>query len=93
MLSRHKNVSLKFVLFGFAFLAIVLPVLAQNCSKDSPCATGCCSKDGWCGTDEEHCGAGNCVDTCDFKLQCDKNTPCESGCWYVGIYSILIYCD
>ncbi|KAL4982471.1 glycoside hydrolase [Aspergillus falconensis] len=72
----RKGLGLTWVLL----IGLVVPVLSQNCSKDNPCATGCCSKDGWCGTGEEHCGAGNCVDTCDYKLQCDANNPCETGC-------------
>ncbi|THC90472.1 hypothetical protein EYZ11_010063 [Aspergillus tanneri] len=58
---------------------LALSVLAQECSKDKPCATGCCSKDGFCGTTPDHCGEG-CVANCDFKLACDANNPCEIGC-------------
>lgn len=54
-------------------------VAAQGCSKANPCAVGCCSQFGFCGTDEDHCGAG-CVDTCDYKLGCDVLNPYASGC-------------
>ncbi|KAF7171570.1 hypothetical protein CNMCM5623_003945 [Aspergillus felis] len=70
----------RLILILAVLLFSVLPALAQNCSKDNPCATGCCSTSGWCGTSEEHCGAGNCVDTCDYKLECDANNPCKTGC-------------
>ncbi|KAJ5726245.1 glycoside hydrolase [Penicillium malachiteum] len=64
----------------FFLLFFVTSVYSQNCSKDNPCSTGCCSTSGWCGTGDDHCGAGNCVDTCDFKLDCDASNPCETGC-------------
>ncbi|KAH7142578.1 glycoside hydrolase superfamily [Dactylonectria estremocensis] len=55
-----------------------LTVSAQECTKTKLCATGCCSKDGFCGTTKEHCGSG-CRSTCDFKLGCDKSNPCKGG--------------
>ncbi|KAK1767907.1 killer toxin subunits alpha/beta [Phialemonium atrogriseum] len=61
-----------------SFLLAVLPVEAQECSATKKCATGCCSEFGFCGTSEEHCGAG-CLSTCEFKLGCDVNNPCPDG--------------
>ncbi|KAL4962959.1 glycoside hydrolase family 18 protein [Aspergillus stella-maris] len=61
------------------FLTLLLRVSAQDCSKENPCATGCCSKFGFCGVGDEFCGA-DCVDTCDYKLECDANNPCATGC-------------
>lgn len=70
----HFHTTLTFLLL---FLAGY--VIAQDCSKLKPCATGCCSKFGYCGTGDDFCGK-NCVDTCDFRLGCDANNPCKSGC-------------
>ncbi|KAL4795046.1 glycoside hydrolase superfamily [Aspergillus venezuelensis] len=64
-----------FVLVG----CLALSVLGEECSKDKPCATGCCSQHGFCGTTPDHCGEG-CLANCDFKLDCDANNPCEVGC-------------
>ncbi|CAG8171739.1 unnamed protein product [Penicillium salamii] len=66
----------------FAFFVLCLFILqtaGQDCSKSNPCATGCCSKHGYCGTGDEFCGA-DCVDTCDYKLDCDAKNPCAQGC-------------
>ncbi|KAF7183510.1 hypothetical protein CNMCM7691_003789 [Aspergillus felis] len=63
----------------YLLLLFVLQVAAQNCSKENPCAAGCCSKYGYCGTGDEFCGEG-CVDTCDYKLGCDASNPCKTGC-------------
>ncbi|CAG8390683.1 unnamed protein product [Penicillium salamii] len=66
----------------FAFFVLCLFILQtaeQTCSKSNPCATGCCSKHGYCGTGNEFYGA-DCVDTCDYKLDCDANNPCAQGC-------------
>ncbi|GIC89051.1 uncharacterized protein Aud_005452 [Aspergillus udagawae] len=65
--------------FLYLALLFVLQVAAQNCSKENPCAAGCCSKYGYCGTGDEFCGEG-CVDTCDYKLGCDASNPCKTGC-------------
>ncbi|KAK4238206.1 killer toxin subunits alpha/beta [Achaetomium macrosporum] len=62
----------------FAIFLAVLPAAAQECSATKKCATGCCSKFGFCGTDEEHCGEG-CLSTCDFRLGCDAQNPCADG--------------
>jgi hypothetical protein len=61
-----------------SFLLAVLPAAAQECSATKKCATGCCSKFGFCGTGEEHCGEG-CLSTCDFRLGCDAKNPCADG--------------
>ncbi|KAL3457177.1 glycoside hydrolase family 18 protein [Aspergillus heterothallicus] len=61
------------------FLTLILSASAQDCSRENPCATGCCSQHGYCGTGDEFCGEG-CVDTCDYKMECDANNPCASGC-------------
>ncbi|KXJ84884.1 glycoside hydrolase superfamily, partial [Microdochium bolleyi] len=53
--------------------------IAQDCSKTRLCATGCCSKHGFCGTTDEHCGEG-CQSTCDFELGCHARKPCATGC-------------
>ncbi len=58
-----------------SFLLAVLPATAQECSATNKCATGCCSKFGFCGTTEEHYGAG-CLSTYDFKLAYDAKNPC-----------------
>ncbi|KAL2266866.1 hypothetical protein VTJ83DRAFT_4143 [Remersonia thermophila] len=59
-------------------MGAVPPAAAQECSATKKCATGCCSKFGFCGTTEEHCGEG-CLSTCDFRLGCDANNPCPDG--------------
>jgi chitinase len=71
---KSTSISLIFLLVLFVFQAV-----AQDCSKDNPCATGCCSKHGYCGTGDDFCGT-DCVDTCDYKLGCDASNPCEQGC-------------
>ncbi|KAL4909586.1 hypothetical protein BDW74DRAFT_174788 [Aspergillus multicolor] len=58
-------------------LMTALPVYAQDCSAANPCATGCCSKSGYCGIGDEYCGAG-CVVNCDFQAECDANRPCAN---------------
>jgi len=64
----------------FLFVVISIgAVAAQDCSATKLCATGCCSKFGFCGTDAEHCGDG-CQSTCDFELGCHANKPCATGC-------------
>jgi hypothetical protein len=68
------------LLYCALLFLLITYVQAQDCSKLNPCATGCCSKFGYCGTGDDFCGSGNCVDTCDFKLGCDKNNPCKIGC-------------
>lgn len=68
----HFSLLLSFTLF-------IQGVLSQaRCDECNLCATGCCSKDGFCGTTEEHCGEG-CLSTCDFKLGCDAENPCQDG--------------
>ncbi|KAJ0418206.1 glycoside hydrolase superfamily [Aspergillus carlsbadensis] len=74
--------------FFILFLLISNSLLAscQNCSKDNPCATGCCSKDGWCGTTEEHCGEGNSQSSSSTAGYCGHGPEfcapenCVSGC-------------
>ncbi|KAI9371140.1 hypothetical protein BJX61DRAFT_548473 [Aspergillus egyptiacus] len=55
---------------------------AQDCSASNPCATGCCSVYGYCGTGEDYCGENVCVGNCDYTevTQCNKDKPCELGC-------------
>ncbi|QUC21794.1 uncharacterized protein UV8b_06035 [Ustilaginoidea virens] len=74
--------------FFFTLLSLlytVLPVAGQECSAIKKCATGCCSKFGFCGTSKDHCGDG-CLSTCDFKLGCDADRPCadETCCSKFG---------
>ncbi|TPR05868.1 hypothetical protein CAN33_0011610 [Aspergillus niger] len=69
---------------SFVFLAIfcnISTVLAQSCSASNPCATGCCSKYGYCGTGEDHCGA-DCIANCDYEAttECSAIKPCAEGC-------------
>ncbi|KAL4746948.1 glycoside hydrolase superfamily [Aspergillus terricola var. indicus] len=57
-------------------LVAVLPVHAQDCSALNPCATGCCSKSGYCGVGDEYCGVDycspeSCVSGCENKAYCD----------------------
>ncbi|KAL6401100.1 hypothetical protein AUP68_16824 [Ilyonectria robusta] len=59
-----------------------LTVSAADCSKTKLCATGCCSKDGFCGTTSAHCGTG-CLSTCDWKpapTECSAKKLCATGC-------------
>ncbi|PYH80405.1 class V chitinase [Aspergillus uvarum CBS 121591] len=65
----------------FLLFCILVQVLAQDCSASNPCATGCCSKHGYCGTGEDYCGA-DCVANCDYesKAQCSATKPCAEGC-------------
>ncbi|KAM7224443.1 family 18 glycosyl hydrolase [Rhypophila decipiens] len=61
-------------LFGLvALLANIsgLLVEAQSCSSANPCSVGCCSKWGFCGVGPDFCADDVCVDTCDFKADCD----------------------
>ncbi|KAM7206680.1 hypothetical protein V8F33_000323 [Rhypophila sp. PSN 637] len=61
-------------LFGLvALLASIsgLLVEAQSCSSANPCSVGCCSKWGFCGVGPDFCADDVCVDTCDFKADCD----------------------
>ncbi|RSL39730.1 hypothetical protein CEP54_016268 [Fusarium duplospermum] len=62
------------------FLALFsVGALSQaRCSKDNLCKSGCCSKDGFCGTTDAYCGDG-CQSTCDFKPACDAENPCQDG--------------
>ncbi|OOQ86760.1 hypothetical protein PEBR_19882 [Penicillium brasilianum] len=70
----HNLVWLLALLYVF-----LVTILAEDYSADKPCATGCCSKDGYCGITPEHCGEG-CLANYDYKLGCDANNPCEKGC-------------
>ncbi|CAG8061960.1 unnamed protein product [Penicillium olsonii] len=67
------------ILALFILCLLIIQAAGQDCSKDISCATGCCSKNGYCGTGDDFCGA-DCVGTCDYKLGCDANNPCERGC-------------
>ncbi|CAM1509012.1 Fc.00g027510.m01.CDS01 [Cosmosporella sp. VM-42] len=66
-----------FLLFHFALFLQSCHAQAQ-CNKDNLCATGCCSAAGFCGVGDEYCGEG-CQSTCDYKVQCDENSPCQDG--------------
>ena len=72
-----RSTTLLFSLLSFLLLA-VLSVADDECSATKKCATGCCSKFGFCGTGDDHCGDG-CLSTCDFKLECDADNPCANG--------------
>ncbi|RPA79579.1 glycoside hydrolase [Ascobolus immersus RN42] len=67
-----------FALLVVLFYAVSLTV-AQDCSAVNQCATGCCSKFGYCGVGDEFCSKENCVANCDFKLGCDAKNPCKGG--------------
>ncbi|KAK9764226.1 hypothetical protein K7432_008446 [Basidiobolus ranarum] len=59
-------------------------LLAQEwqCSKEKPCAVGCCSQFGSCGFGPEFCGQG-CQGNCDAKADCGvhgSKFSCDSGC-------------
>jgi hypothetical protein len=64
-------------------------VTATECSATQLCASGCCSKYGFCGFTDEHCGSG-CLSTCDAKPsdetpiggggECSASVPCKTGC-------------
>ncbi|RAL06586.1 class V chitinase [Aspergillus homomorphus CBS 101889] len=65
----------------FVLSCILTQVSGQDCSAANPCATGCCSKHGYCGTGETYCGA-DCVANCDYEstAQCSATKPCAEGC-------------
>jgi chitinase len=66
-------------MFILIILSLLDIVLGADCSATTPCATGCCSKFGFCGFGIDFCGAG-CLNNCDAKLGCDAGNPCEIGC-------------
>lgn len=51
----------------YYFLSLALPTLAEECGRQvggATCQGGlCCSKWGWCGTTDDHCGDG-CQSNC-----------------------------
>ncbi|KAK3938613.1 hypothetical protein QBC46DRAFT_440079, partial [Diplogelasinospora grovesii] len=54
---------------------------AQDCSATKLCATGCCSKYGYCGVGDDFCGAG-CQSTCNYvapPTDCGPDRPCADG--------------
>ncbi|KAL4740418.1 hypothetical protein BDV11DRAFT_214414 [Aspergillus similis] len=67
--------------FLLSFLSYIAIVVAQDCSASNPCATGCCSKHGYCGVGEDFCGA-DCVANCDYEqvTECNENKLCPLGC-------------
>ncbi|KAG9258755.1 uncharacterized protein F5Z01DRAFT_217297 [Emericellopsis atlantica] len=48
--------------------------VAEGCSKSSPCTSGCCNKNGYCGYGPDFCET-TCVDTCDAVAECGKYAP------------------
>ncbi|GME48568.1 hypothetical protein CNMCM5793_006895 [Neofusicoccum parvum] len=60
-----------YVLYLLLFLSFSLPVFSQGCSAAAPCASGCCSKFGFCGLGPEYCDESVCVANCDEKAYCD----------------------
>ncbi|KAK3943074.1 hypothetical protein QBC46DRAFT_447135 [Diplogelasinospora grovesii] len=54
-------------------------VAAQECSSTVPCATGCCSKFGYCGWGDEYCKDG-CINSCNAQPACSASKPCATGC-------------
>ncbi|XP_025883454.2 endochitinase-like [Solanum lycopersicum] len=59
----------KFTTFSLLFSLVLLSAAsAQNCGSQGGgkvCASGqCCSKFGWCGKTNHHCGSGNCESQC-----------------------------
>ncbi|KXG46667.1 Glycoside hydrolase, superfamily [Penicillium griseofulvum] len=84
-----------FHLLGWWALLLFVLTQAQDCSSDNPCATGCCSKDGYCGIGDDYCGADVCVASCDYKPDCDASNPCATGCCNKYGYCGLgpDYCD
>ncbi|KAK7959254.1 chitinase [Apiospora aurea] len=69
------------LLFTLPLLGLLLaPVVAQECSADVPCKTGCCSKFGYCGLGPschervliplQDCEEKDCVNNCERKAQC-----------------------
>ncbi|XP_006367374.1 endochitinase-like [Solanum tuberosum] len=59
----------KFTTFSLLFSLLLLTAAsAQNCGSQAGgalCASGlCCSKFGWCGNTNDHCGSGNCQSQC-----------------------------
>ena len=59
----------KFTTFSLVFSLVLLSAAsAQNCGSQGGgklCASGqCCSKFGWCGKTNHHCGSGNCQSQC-----------------------------
>ncbi|KAJ0422707.1 glycoside hydrolase [Aspergillus carlsbadensis] len=71
MFRRHASLQLLFFIFMLAF-----SVSAQDCSKENPCATGCCNKVGFCGFGPDYCG-NDCVVDCDRKAHCDPGFGAE----------------
>ncbi|RAK99304.1 class V chitinase [Aspergillus ibericus CBS 121593] len=81
-MALHKGMRLSaFAYLLFLLACIITQVVAQGCSASNPCATGCCSKYGYCGTGEDHCGA-DCVANCDYEstAECSATKPCAEGC-------------
>ncbi|KAJ6133076.1 hypothetical protein N7471_008291, partial [Penicillium samsonianum] len=61
---------------------------AEECSATNLCESGCCSKYGFCGFGDDHCGSG-CLSTCDAieddglsggGSECSASVPCKVGC-------------
>lgn len=77
---EHRSVlMLTLVVLLLGLLSV--PAAAQDCSATKLCASGCCSKFGFCGTDKDHCGDG-CQSTCDYvppPTQCSASQPCADG--------------
>lgn len=49
---------------------------AQNtyCSATVPCEIGCCGTYNVCGLGPDYCGAGNCINNCDAKAECNPGS-------------------
>lgn len=68
-----RSGTLLFISLVSIFL-VILPAAAQECSATKKCATGCCSKFGFCGFGKDYCSPEVCVAGCNAKLQCDPGT-------------------
>ncbi|KAK8859535.1 glycoside hydrolase [Apiospora arundinis] len=42
-----------------------------ECDASRPCKTGCCGANGVCGTGPDYCSKDKCINSCDFKAECD----------------------
>ncbi|KAH8883396.1 glycoside hydrolase, partial [Thozetella sp. PMI_491] len=77
---EHRSV-LILTLVALWLCLFSVPAAAQDCSATKLCATGCCSKFGFCGTGDDHCGDG-CQSTCDYQpppTDCSASQPCADG--------------
>ncbi|KAK8131799.1 chitinase [Apiospora sp. TS-2023a] len=43
----------------------------SECDANRPCKTGCCGTNGVCGTGPDYCSPEKCINSCEFKAECD----------------------